>query len=228
MTAAFTDDELCALPVFPLPRVVFFPHTKLPLHIFEPRYRAMMEDCLRVGPRAMAVALLLPGYEADYEGRPAIATVAGAGRIVAHERLPDGRFNLILDGVARVRLEELPAEGRPYRRARATVLDGGARASEVPRATMAALLQAASLVAAEVRRRQGHFDLGVAPGDPSDVVVDVIADRLVADAARRQRILEELDTKARAQLTIDAVTELLGMLGGTGAGGEGAGGAVRH
>jgi Lon protease-like protein len=211
-----TPGELAALPVFPLPRVVFFPHTQLPLHVFEPRYRAMMEDCLAKGPRAMAVALLLPGYERDYEGRPPIATVAGAGRIVAHERLPDGRFNLILEGVARVHLAELPADGLPYRRARATVLDGSRGAEKVPRATLAALMQTSSLVAAEVRRRQGHFELGVAADDRADVVVDVIADRLVSDAGVRQRILETLDPTARAQLTLDAVTELLVMLGGSG------------
>ena len=76
------DDELAALPVFPLPRVVFFPGTILPLHLFEPRYRAMMEDCVSSGPKAMAVALLKPGWDDDYEGAPPIHEIAGAGRIV--------------------------------------------------------------------------------------------------------------------------------------------------
>ena len=65
-------DWLQDLAVFPLPRVVFFPGTYLPLHIFEPRYRALMRDCITSGRMAMAVTLLKPGYEANYAGRPAV------------------------------------------------------------------------------------------------------------------------------------------------------------
>src|SRR5690606_21229592 len=86
------EDELAALPIFPLPSVVLFPGSVLPLHVFEPRYRAMMEDCVSRGPRAMAVALLRPGWERDYEGRPPVYEIAGAGRIVEWARRPDGRF----------------------------------------------------------------------------------------------------------------------------------------
>ena len=70
--------ELARLPVFPLPRVVFFPGTALPLHLFEPRYTEMIEDCLESGCTAMAVALLSPGWEDSYEGKPAIHEIAGA------------------------------------------------------------------------------------------------------------------------------------------------------
>lgn len=66
------------LPLFPLPETVFFPHTLLPLHVFEPRYRAMVADCL-AGEKRMVVVRLLPGWEQDYYGRPPIHTVAGAG-----------------------------------------------------------------------------------------------------------------------------------------------------
>ena len=62
-------EELAALPIFPLPRVVLLPGAALPLHVFEPRYRAMMHDCLEAGPRAIAMAMLAPGWERDYEGR---------------------------------------------------------------------------------------------------------------------------------------------------------------
>jgi Lon protease-like protein len=78
------------LPIFPLPNVVFFPHTLLPLHIFEPRYRKMLADCL-AGERRLAVVLLRPGWEADYYGRPAVHSVAGAGEIIQSEMLPNGR-----------------------------------------------------------------------------------------------------------------------------------------
>ncbi len=75
------------IAIFPLPNVVFFPHTLLPLHIFERRYRQMLADCL-AGERRLAMALLRPGWEAGYHGRPAIYAVAGAGEIVSSETRP--------------------------------------------------------------------------------------------------------------------------------------------
>ena len=63
------------VPIFPLPELTFFPHTLLPLHIFEARYRAMVTDCLARDKR-MAVVGLKPGYEASYEGKPAVHEIA--------------------------------------------------------------------------------------------------------------------------------------------------------
>src|ERR1044071_9468705 len=99
-----------AVPIFPLPDLTFFPHTLLPLHIFEARYRVMVTDCLARDKR-MAIVGLRPGYAASYEGKPAVYDVAGMGRIVQCERLATGRFNLVLKGESRVRIErELPAD----------------------------------------------------------------------------------------------------------------------
>jgi len=91
--------------VFPLPGVVFFPHTALPLNIFEPRYREMVEWCIEQG-RPIAVALITPGNERDQLGDPPFETVAGLGEIVHHEKLPDGRYQLLLHGTGRVHLTE--------------------------------------------------------------------------------------------------------------------------
>ena len=116
-------DWLSELAVFPLPRVVFFPGTMLPLHVFEPRYRALTRDCLAQNRPVIAVTLLKPGYEANYEGRPAIYEICTVGRIDQHEELADGRFNLVLRGLHRVKLTELPPGELAYRRARAEILD---------------------------------------------------------------------------------------------------------
>jgi len=67
-----------SLPLFPLPETIFFPHTLLPLHIFEPRYRATVADCL-VGVKRMGVVRLLPGWELDYYGRPRSGGSPSAG-----------------------------------------------------------------------------------------------------------------------------------------------------
>src|SRR5262245_36186596 len=102
--------------LFPLPNLVLFPHVVQPLHIFEPRYREMMEDAL-AGDGLIAMVLLAPGWERGYEGRPAIAPVACLGKILSHERLADGKFNLLLRGVSRAAIRrEHPAE-RAFRQA---------------------------------------------------------------------------------------------------------------
>jgi len=103
------------IPIFPLPSVVLFPEVTLPLHIFEPRYREMVADAL-TGDRLIGIVLLRPGWEPEYEGRPPIYEVGCVGVISHHERLADGRYNIVLQGVDRVRLTG-ESDGRPYRRA---------------------------------------------------------------------------------------------------------------
>src|SRR5579862_8599675 len=100
------EKALAELPIFPLPRLVFFPNTMLPLHVFEPRYRKMLADCLETHG-AMAVVRMDPTTSRAGRGPDRIAKVAGTGIIVHHEQLPDGRSNLVLAGSARVALEEL-------------------------------------------------------------------------------------------------------------------------
>lgn len=103
------------IPLFPLPRVVLLPGAFLPLHIFEPRYRAMVADALS-GDSTIGMAMLKPGWELGGP-TPEIFPVGGAGRIVASERLADGRYDIVLEGVFRYRvLDELPPS--PYRMAR--------------------------------------------------------------------------------------------------------------
>ena len=91
------------VPVFPLPNVVLFPGVVCPLHVFEPRYREMVTDVL-AGERLIALALLRPGWEAEYEGAPAVHEVACVGRVAAAEPLRDGRFNILVQGEERVRI----------------------------------------------------------------------------------------------------------------------------
>jgi Lon protease-like protein len=103
------------LPLFPLPGVVLLPGTLLPLHIFEPRYREMVARALG-GDRMIGMALLKPGWETAAEP-PSIHPIGGAGEIVESEDLPDGRYNILLEGRFRYRiLEESPPS--PYRTAR--------------------------------------------------------------------------------------------------------------
>ncbi|MCC7420038.1 MAG: LON peptidase substrate-binding domain-containing protein [Planctomycetaceae bacterium] len=121
-------------PLFPLPGTVLFPHILLPLHIFEPRYLQMTADLLK-GNRLLAMALLKPSDESSdpflselthpgfSEDRPAIHSTVCLGQVVAEERLPDGRYYMVLQGLARARvLSEETDTGLPYRIGRLKLL----------------------------------------------------------------------------------------------------------
>ena len=101
------------LPIFPLPNVVLFPGVFLPLHIFEPRYRTMVDDALN-GDRIIGMVLLRPGWERDYDGRPPVYPIGCAGVITHAERLTDGRFNIVLRGMEKFRVTA-EENDRPYR-----------------------------------------------------------------------------------------------------------------
>ena len=101
------------VPVFPLPDVVFFPGTVLPLHVFESRYRLMVKDAL-AAERSLAVALLKPGWESEYAGSPAFHEIATLGRMEDIETTADGRYLFRLVGTERVRLGDT-VQDTPYR-----------------------------------------------------------------------------------------------------------------
>jgi Lon protease-like protein len=107
--------------LFPLPNLVLFPHVVQPLHVFEPRYRQLTEDAL-ADDRLLALALLRPGWEEDYDKSPPIHPVVCLARIAAEERLPDGRFNVLVQGLRRARVLEELHTSRLYRTARVQLL----------------------------------------------------------------------------------------------------------
>lgn len=91
------------IPIFPLPNVVLFPSALLPLHIFEPRYRAMVADALD-GERLIGMVMLRPGWEPRYEKAPEVYPIGCAGFITHADQLPDGRYNIMLRGLQKFRI----------------------------------------------------------------------------------------------------------------------------
>jgi uncharacterized protein len=104
------------LPLFPLPNIVFFPHTRLPLHVFEPRYREMVKDVMESDQR-FGIVLLRPGWEAEYFGAPAVFEMGTLGTIEQAVPLDDGRFNIVVRGDVRFRIMG-EVSRVPYRTAR--------------------------------------------------------------------------------------------------------------
>jgi ATP-dependent Lon protease len=200
-SASTSDIEaaLTELPIFPLPQVVLFPKAILPLHIFEPRYRAMLRDCL-AAHRVMAMALVAgPSHGGDH-GHPPIRSVAGAGLIVEHQPLPDGRANILLHGCVRVRLEELPFLS-PYRRARATLMPDADDAHDpVSSSDRVALLASVSAFTADIRKHNPTFAFQIPTDLEPGVLSDYCAHHLIVDTEVRQTLLEELRPRERVRI----------------------------
>lgn len=199
---------LSALPLFPLPTVLF-PGALMPLHVFEPRYRAMVRDALD-SHRAIAVVLVTDPNDVDAHGHPRIAEIAGAGVIVDHAELPSGRFNIMVRGRARVHLDELafiePGAALPaylYRRARATVIVPPS--GDVPASNLSALISAATAFAARVRERDPSFEFPLPRDAPAGTIADLCAHHLLLDARERQKVLETLDPVARVRRVAEAL-----------------------
>jgi Lon protease-like protein len=201
------------LPIFPLPDLTFFPHTLLPLHIFEARYRAMITDCL-ARDRRLAVVALLPGYEPIYEAKPPVKNIAGAGTIVRCQRLATGRFNVLLRGECRIRIEREVPTDTLYRMVVAMTLSevggdrpGLARFASQIRARCVQILEALGRPTAEMRE---SLEAVRSPAE----LADQVASAVLPDASVRQALLEELDVERRLERLTVALDDLLKQLGG--------------
>ncbi|MGC4117783.1 MAG: LON peptidase substrate-binding domain-containing protein [Myxococcales bacterium] len=192
------------LKVFPLPKAVLLPGSSLPLHIFEPRYRAMVAAALE-GDKVLSVAMLAPGWEKDYEGRPAVRPLAGVGIVDDAEKLPDGRYNILVRGVARVRLLREHAPEQPFREVVADL------AEEPPASDrhQVDLVRRAVLQLTETLPEELAQALATAAAripDPG-TLCDVVAAAVLDEPEDLQGVLESLDVQSR-------VRKLLGEIGG--------------
>ena len=200
---------MVVLPIFPLPGLTFFPHTLLPLHIFEARYRAMVSDSL-ARDRRLAVVGLKPGYEAAYDGKPAVHAVAGAGEIIQWERLATGRFNILLRGDCRIRIHaELPTDTL-YRVVRGSVLEDEIPEGHDPLARERERVTAACL---DLLKAQGQLspqvEAALRSATSPGVVADQIASAVVPDPGLRQELLEMLDVRRRLDRLAAALDDML-------------------
>jgi Lon protease-like protein len=152
------------VPMFPLRGVFLFPGQILPLNVFEPRYRRMVEDSLDGAGRIVMANQLEP--ERPDGPPPAVLPVAGLGEIARYERLPDGRFMVLLFGQSRVRIAEIES-CHPYRLVRCTPFD------EVPVAPDDAERLSAELAAAIRTRTGAQLETLAAASLPQ--LVDVLA-----------------------------------------------------
>jgi Lon protease-like protein len=186
------------IPIFPLPNVVLFPNVFLPLHIFEPRYRAMVADALS-GDRIIGMVLLQAGYEAEYEGRPPVYAVGCAGVVTHAERLGDGRFNIVLRGIEKFRITGEDTS-KAYRLAHIQPLPEQPTVEQVETLRKQRnRLEALLAVAVERAGAEPKFP----PAIPDEDLVNALAQYLELDPIERQALLERDGCLARCRALIE-------------------------
>jgi Lon protease-like protein len=204
--------DLRAVPLFPLPGVVLFPRAVLPLHIFEDRYRAMTADVI-AGDKLIAMALLKPGWEKSYYGRPPIEPVVCVGRILSHEKLPDGKYNFLLQGVLRAKIVREHARGDvPYRTAELAPLEEQPALEidlESERRRLMELFMSSPLGGVGAGRQ---FRQIVKTPLPTSVVADLAAFTFLDDVVLKQSLLAATDVRQRTGRIVSALQQLVATL----------------
>ena len=187
-----------SIPLFPLPNVVLFPNVFLPLHIFEPRYRAMTAGALQ-GDRIIGMVLLRPGYETGYEGRPAVYHVGCAGVITHSQPLADGRYDIVLRGIEKFRIAS-EDHGRPYRIGHVEPISEAIPPEEAqPLRHQRQRLEAVLAAAVERVRAEPKFP----PSVPDEDLVNALAQYLDLEVVEHQALLECHGVLARCRALID-------------------------
>jgi Lon protease-like protein len=192
-----------------LPDTVLLPHAVLPLHIFELRYRQMIDDVIE-GTQQVAMATFNnKDWKAHYHGSPPLRPAVCVGHIVQHESMSDGRHNILLHGVCRARIRQMiePNGERRYRLARLTPLETGeGPPMDNVRKALQRLLQSPRL------RRLRSIDTVVQWFDRDDVsthaLLELIGFALVHDTEMKYRLLEEGSPLRRAQILKRELTNL--------------------
>lgn len=182
------------VPMFPLRGVFLFPGQVLPLHIFEPRYRQMIEDLLD-GPGRLVMGTVLENQDDDSSDVPTVLPVAGLGEIARHERLPDGRFTVLLVGLARVLVDEITSD-HPYRLVQCQPLRERAPASDEDSALQGRLLEA-------IRTRTG-FSIDEEDDISTAQLTDILAQTLSVPQGLMEEIFSECEVGLRAEKVLAA------------------------
>lgn len=190
--------------LFPLPNLVVFPHVVQPLHIFESRYVEMLEDAV-ADDQLLAMALLLPGWEPDYDGRPPVDPFVCLGRIMSHAPAKDNRYNILIGGITRAKIiEELPVR-RSYREVKIEIReDVEPRESVSKTAELHAELVNAfrKYIPEEVLAEKHLSDILDTPSHLG-TLTDLISYSLPLELSFRQFLLAETDVLQRARLLLD-------------------------
>ncbi|MFM8379369.1 MAG: LON peptidase substrate-binding domain-containing protein [Planctomycetia bacterium] len=205
---AFSPDQFSGQArIFALPNLVMFPHVMQALHIYEPRYRAMLEEALE-GDRLIALAVLAPGWEKNYEGRPTLRSTACLCRVATHQRTPEGTYNVLLLGVRRLRLvRELPPK-KLFRVVESELLDDVLPDDESPEAAaelQQQLLAAFKRAMPKIPDAYEQLDQLLGSQITLGMLADIVAYTIDLDLEWKMRLLAECDVFKRTRLLLEAI-----------------------
>ncbi|MGH7819415.1 MAG: LON peptidase substrate-binding domain-containing protein [Candidatus Binatia bacterium] len=189
------------VPLFPLPNVVLFPQVLLPLHIFEPRYRQMVRDAAEA-EELIGMMLYRPCGEQPPELQPDIYSIGCAGRVIRKVDLPDGRFNILLQGVREFECREQFFD-RPYRRAMVTwrpAVPAGVRLEGSRRRRLLDKIRVFNAKAAEPELR-----ILEDPTLTDEMLVNLFAFASDIPVAEKQSLLELEHLEVRAERLIETL-----------------------
>lgn len=194
------DTPLEHVPMFPLPHGVLLPRELLRLHVFEPRYRRMME-VVRERDRILAIATLVPGYENADEPRP-VSSVVGVGRIVKDRVNPDGTSDITVHGLMRAVISDEAPIDEPYRE---VVVVPHPERDGHPVEAFREARRLLTHLARRVRTKRFRYDL--TQPIPVGELVDRIAGGLELRPEQRVGVLQAIDTGDRVDELIDILRE---------------------
>ncbi|MEP7014326.1 MAG: LON peptidase substrate-binding domain-containing protein [Verrucomicrobiota bacterium] len=192
------------VPVMPLPSAVLFPYALLPLYIFEPRYRDMLEHALR-HHRMFCVTLVKPSCP-QWSAPEDFFHVAGVGLIRACVGRGDGTSNLILQGLDRVRLTGFKQES-PFPIATIDKLESKSLSSVETDALGTKVLEIYSKFKGNGRKLPPKVDQYLSDLNDPEMLADLVTSTFVSDPLRRQHVLEELSVNDRLRLVIQYLRE---------------------
>ena len=198
----FDLESLQHIPVFPLPGLVLLPGGLLPLHFFEPRYRDLARDCLATRARWMVIANI--AHDAGQVPVPELVPRACVGRAIEHRPNGDGTYDVLLEGLLRVSIEDIESP-HTYRLVRAVPLRDRVPEQGLPANDCEAARSLVRDIASMAARREAGFQVIAQDSDPPGLWVDRLAYQFITDRAALQDLLETLDARAR----LDAVVHHL-------------------
>ena len=187
------------IPVMPLPGALLFPHALLPLYIFEPRYREMLDHALKHN-RMFSVALI-KSDRAQWKSPEDFFHIAGVGLIRACVGRGDGTSNLILQGLERVRFTGFEQES-PFPIATIEPLESETTSSVETEALAAKVLELYASLKGDGKQLPAKVDRYLSDLSDPEMLADLVASTFISDALRRQHVLEELSVNQRLRLMI--------------------------
>lgn len=206
---AIPPAALDELPLFPLPGAILMPGTYISLHVFEPRYRMMMEDCIE-SHRCLAVVMAKEAGDPDEYERPPIFEIGGVGILRRAAKLPDGRYNIVLEGVARVDVSQEHAPTKPYRRAHARILEDVVPENSTRlHSAVVSLRSLITRVSKQLEPQQAEIMEGLTEIHDASQLTDLVAAAALQDHLERQRVLATIDLVERVELVAGALGAML-------------------